>query len=296
MTDDNQEKTGGNDEKTGWDKLGVIFQGLAAIGTLIAIPITVYYSVHEFNAQQTASASQTLNQQRQTTLDNYLNEMSTLELNDKLSGSKQRSPVNAIAVAQTDTAVRNLDSDRKGILIRYLWEANLITAPNPVITLYQVNLSRAYFKGANLSQVDLSTNDLIDANFAEANPNGADFSGANLSGADLSGADLSCIKYSPGISAGILQTVNPADVVCTSAPGGADMEGANLHDANLSDADLRGADLRGADLSGVNLKGATYNSSAMPPVKDEQGNILTVEPTQWPPGFNPASKGAIDVN
>jgi uncharacterized protein YjbI with pentapeptide repeats len=313
MTDNNHKTANGDGEKTVWDKLAVIFQGLAAFGTVIAIPITVGYSVYQFKEQQAASASQlkeqqaastsqTLDQQRQDSLDNYLNEMSNLDLNYKLSDSTEHSPVNAIAVAQTDTTVRNLDGARKGILIRYLWEADLITAPNPVITLFEIDLSKAVFAGANLSQVDLSTNHLFEADFAAANPNGADLIGADLRDADLRNANLSCIKNSQGISASIVETLTPANVACTYAPSGADLPGgANLSGANLTGADLRGtdllgADLNGADLSGADLKGATYNSEALPPVKDPQGNTLTVGPTQWPSGFNPKLEGAIDVN
>src|ERR1700680_993512 len=113
MAGDNEKKARGNDEKTGWDKLGIIFQGLGALGTLIAIPITVGYSVYIFNAQQASSASQVqaqqatsesqaVDQQRQTALDNYLSEMSSLELDHKLSSSQQRSAVNAIAARQAD--------------------------------------------------------------------------------------------------------------------------------------------------------------------------------------------------
>ena len=308
MTDNNRKTTNGDGEKTVWDKLAVIFQGLAAFGAVIAIPITVGYSVYQFREQQaasasqlkeqqTASASQTLNQQRQDTLDDYLNEMSNLDLNYKLSDSAAHSPVNAIAVAQTDTTVRNLDGARKGIVIRYLWEANLITAPNPVITLFEIDLSRAVFAGANLSQVDLSTNHMFKADFASANPNGADLMGADLQDADLRKANLSCIKNSQGISASIVEILTPANVACTYAPSGelpsgANLRGTNLSGANLRGTDLIGADLIGADLSGADLKGATYNSEALPPVKDLQGNTLTVEPTQWPSGFNPKLEGA----
>jgi uncharacterized protein YjbI with pentapeptide repeats len=194
-------------------------------------------------------------------------------------------------VAQTDTTIRNLDGARKGIVIRYLWEANLITAPNPVITLFEVDLSRAVFAGANLSQVDLSTNHLHKADFASANPNGADLMGADLQDADLRDANLSCIKSSQGISASIIEILTPGNVACTSASGGHLPGGANLSHTNLS-----GAHLRGTDLSGADLKDATYNSEALPPVKDLQGITLTVEPTQWPSGFNPKLEGATDVN
>jgi uncharacterized protein YjbI with pentapeptide repeats len=313
MTDNNSETAKSDRQKTLWDKLAVIFQGLAAFGAVIAIPITVGYSVYQFKEQQSASASQlkeqqsasasqTLDQQRQDTLNDYLNEMSNLDLNYRLSDSAAHSPVNAIAVAQTDTTVRDLDGARKGILIRYLWEANLISEPNPVITLFEINLSQADFIGANLSQVDLSTDHLFRADFASANPNGADFMGAQLQDADLRNANLSCIKNSQSISANIVGILTAGNVACTYAasgvglPGGANLNGANLSGADLRGADLLGADLIGADLRGADLKGATYNSESLSPVKDLQGETLSVGPTQWPSGFNPKLAGAIDVN
>lgn len=76
------------------------------------------------------------------------------------------------------TALRELDSERKGQLIRFLQEANLIRKGKQVIDLISANLF-----GANLSRAYLSGADLSNANLI-----GANLSHANLSHADLKNA------------------------------------------------------------------------------------------------------------
>ena len=62
--------------------------------------------------------------------------------------------------------------------------------------------------------------------------------------------------------------------------------------AYLIGANLREADLREADLNGAKLQEATYNTKAVQE-KDVDGRPVTLEPTQWPQGFDPKSAGAI---
>lgn len=73
------------------------------------------------------------------------------------------------------------------------------------------------------------------------------------------------------------------------------LEEANFEGTYLDDADLRGADLRGAILQNAKLSGAKYNIKAIQE-KDSQGNSVTIEPTQWPQGFDPKAVGAICVD
>jgi len=280
--------------------LDILVQYAQIVGPVLILG-TLIFGVYQFNKnqeqsnkQQEINAAQLLDQQRQTTLNQYFDDMSALVLQNSLTKSRLGDPVRAIAVARTDTAVRDLDGARKGRLIRYLWEANLITEPQPIVTLYQVNLNGADFKGANLAQADLSTNNLIGANFANANPNGANLSGANLYHANLSDANLSCFKSSGGSSAGILKPGGVVNVVCTHSADPslrADLRAADLVGADLIGADLIGADLIGADLRGADLRGATYNSKPMS-LTDQRGNTLTVGPTLWPQGFNPTAAEA----
>jgi hypothetical protein len=278
-----------NQKKTKWDKAAIVIQGIAAFAIPISL-IALLIGVGQFKAQQATSAGQALDQQRQTTLDNYLDAMSSLVLNYHLSTSRSGSPVNALAVARTDTAVRNLDGARKGILIRYLWEANLINQPRPVINLFEVDLSGAVFAHANLYHADMSMDNLVDAHFNDANPYGADLSGSNLHGAVLSGANLSCFQNSRlDISAGIAELANNKSILC------ANLAYADLSGANLGGADLIGADLMGADLNGADLEGAKYNSKPIN-AHDAFGNTQVVQPTEWPQGFDPTAAGATCVD
>jgi Pentapeptide repeats (8 copies) len=257
-------------KRTWWDRCGVIFQGFTAI----AIPISalaLYLSVEQFKAQQTTATQDALTQQYQGVLSGYLDDMSSLVLNYRLTSSRAGAPVRALAVARTDTAVRNLDGPRKGTLIRYLWEAGLISEPHPIVDLFQADLTDADFPGANLFNVDLAVNDLGSADFAWADLSDADLNGAGLHEADLSGANLSGAKLSCTYVFGVHE-------FC------ADLTGANLSDANLTDADLRGANLRGAVLRGADLRGAAYNASSAR-LKNSNGAYVILPPTQWPEGF-----------
>jgi hypothetical protein len=76
---------------------------------------------------------------------------------------------------------------------------------------------------------------------------------------------------------------------------GADLRVANLSNSNLSNADLRYANLSGAHLSDTKFQGARYTTKAMQ-VKDVEGKLVSIKPTQWPEEFDPKAKGAICVD
>jgi len=252
----------------------VLVQAIGALAIVVSIGALIV-NINQFNMQQKTNAAQLLDQQRQATLSEYFDDMSVLVLQYNLTTSTQAS-VRAIAVARTDTAVRDLDGARKGTLIRYLWEAGLIIRPHPVVNLSGANLDGAIFSGSNLFQIALSHLSLSGADFAAAGLLGADLSHSDLSGANLSGADLTCYA----------ETNNSRIAVC------ADLSGADLIGAYLIDTNLSGADLSGADLSGADLQGAKYNLKLMQ-VENVLGIRVTEEPTQWPPGFNAKAAGAI---
>lgn len=223
-------------EKTRLEKFSLLGQGIGALVTSLTVIVTIlglYLSVSQFDAQQKASAMQSLDQQRQATLNGYLDNMSNSLLVYNLSASKPGDEVRVLAQAQTYEAVRNLDGTRKGTLIRFLWEAGLINGAKPIISL-----------------------------------SGADLSGIILGG-DLSGASF-CV-----------------DIVIKNCVAN--------NNVNLSEAILNGANLSGAILSGADLRGATYNTKPMQ-VTDAQGNSVTLEPTQWPQGFDLKNAEVICVD
>lgn len=193
----------------------------------------------------------------ETALQKYFDKMTELLLHEKLHVSKQKEEVRRIARIWTLNVLLRIGYNLKGNVLQFLYDSNLIDKGKPMIDLKTAN-----FEGANLQG----------ARLCEANLKGFNLGGANFEGADLRGANLTDAKIGQGwyvyARFGKLE----------------------IHNANLSRANLRGADLRGADLRGAytdlrtQLQGARYNKEAMQD-KDEQGNPIIIQPTQWPSGF-----------
>jgi uncharacterized protein YjbI with pentapeptide repeats len=162
--------------------------------------------------------------QQEATLQDYINKMSELLLDRDLCKSTVKDEVQKIARVRTLTILPRLNGKRKGIVLQFLYEAQLINKGGRI-----VDLSGADLMGADLSFTTLTGADLSGANFWWAR-----FFAANLKGADLSHAAL--------INANLSHT--------------------NLSGADLSEAGLMGANLKGADLSGAILN-ETYLRDAI---------------------------------
>ncbi len=179
--------------------------------------------------------------------------MVELLLEKDLLASSPGSEVRTIARARTLTVLLQLDGVRKGSLIRFLWESELILGPGPVILLGDAILRGS--KGeivmgqADLTDAQLNRVFLTEVNLTRVTLNGADLRGSFLRDANLNGASLR----------------------------GADLRGTTLIGAKLLGADLIGADLRGANLSGADLRGAN--------VTDEQlAEVGSLELAMMPDG------------
>ncbi len=109
---------------------------------------------------------------REAAFQAYLDRMTELLLEKGLRRSRAGAEVRDIARARTLTVLRGLDGPHKGILLRFLYETELIK-----------NKTTIDLSGADLSGAHLNTADLI-----EADLQGADLSRANLRGATLRGA------------------------------------------------------------------------------------------------------------
>jgi uncharacterized protein YjbI with pentapeptide repeats len=163
--------------------------------------------------------------QRQSTLETYFDRMTELLLTNGLRASEDTAEVRSIARSRTLTVLRTLDPARKGQVLRFLYESNLINKEHLVINLQGVDLSGTILTANNWNGWD-STG--WGARLSGANLDRVDLSGANLSGADLSNVELNH----------------------------AELRGTILTEANLSGASLFMSDFSKADLSGVELKGA----------------------------------------
>jgi uncharacterized protein YjbI with pentapeptide repeats len=151
----------------------------------------------------------------------YFDKVSDLLLDEKLSSNPK---IQSIVRARTLAALHILNTERKGIVLQFLHDSDLLR----------------YVKSF-LYQLDLSNTDLNRIDLQEATMVGAILSGANLGGALLSGADLQVAD---------LQVAN--------------LWGATMRIADLQGANLRGADLSITDLTGVNLRGANLREALQP--------------------------------
>ena len=174
-----------------------------------------------------------LDNQRETALKEYIDKMSELFLHEDLLCSDPKKEVREIARIQTLTVLNRLDGKRKGSVLQFLNDSNLVNKDNTMIDLEGANLS-----GANLCQAHL---------------NGARLFHVDLSAADLSAAYLGLVPFGWEYDEPDDESEDDPDVLRLEA---SDLRYANLNGANLSAAYLAGADLRHAKLIGANLSAA----------------------------------------
>lgn len=200
---------------------------------------------------------------RDRTLDDYIQRLGDLMLSRRLKSSKQHDAVRSVARTVTLTTLRRLDGERKGELVRFLYEVELIyeqVDQSPMVDLWDADLTAAGLNGASLSRADLSDVKLVGATLIRADLRAANLGGAKLKGANLRAANLEDADLTgANLKGANLEDASLADLTLTYA----NLKGAVLIDADLTDADLTGADLRGANLKGAKLKGANLKGAKL---------------------------------
>ena len=220
---------------------------------MLGVPLVVAFIAGMFawgaqiRAGQRFEAEQELNNNRarETALRTFLDRMTVLVIDRNLQNSERDSPEQAVAIAHTFATLRGLDGPRKGLVVKFLYESNLINSGKPI-----VGLARADLRSSDLGGLDL---------------NRCDMSGANLSNADLGDTDLSESSLVEAI-------LVKADLNYTDLRD-ADLSGADLHLALIHDADLAGVNLAGAKVSELQLAGAISLVGATMP----DGAVMTQE-------------------
>ena len=210
--------------KTIWDWLQLlIIPAVLAIGGYL-----FNFTTSRNERQAAAKRDQTerdiaSDNQRETALQSYIDKISELLLDKHLREPQSDDEVRTIARVRTLTTLPRLDATRKGSVIQFLHESQLIERDKSIINLKGANLSEANLSGANLSEANLSEAKLVEAKLVEANLSGANLSGADLNQADLYRADL-----------------NQADL------SGANLEGAI--DVIVEELEKQAASLKGATM------------------------------------------------
>jgi hypothetical protein len=247
-----------------WDWLQLLVVPLML--ALITVVFTWQQNVRQNELEdQRTEAERRLEEQRtqDAALQAYLDQMSTLLIENDLRTAPGDSEVRTLARARTLTVLSSLGPEDKPSVLQFLYESGLILRQGPGTHVGpgtsadslpsctpQVGLrgihSIVSLQGADLRDASLSGADLTGANLS-----GADLTNAVLHGADLSGADLRHADLAPAFSA--TQYV-PSQAI--SILQGADLREADLSSADLSNADLCSAKLKDTELSDANLREA----------------------------------------
>jgi arabinogalactan oligomer/maltooligosaccharide transport system substrate-binding protein len=249
--------------KTGWDWLNLI--GVLLVPLMIGV-FTIVSSIQQSNIAA--------DQQQETILKTYLDDMSNLLLTQHLSTSKPGEPVREVASEQTLITLRRLHADRNKIVLGFLQEAHLIGIQGAVINLSNADLSNVELDGIDLSNIDLSGDILNGAHLHGADLYDAHLNNADLDSIDLGGADLSEAL----LSNATLRSANLYGARLSNANLiGAFLGGANLNAATLYSANLNGADLSNANLYSARLDGAHLNNADLSDVDLSNANLSDVD-------------------
>ncbi len=179
-------------DRTAWDWLDLL------IVPLMLALLTLLFGLGQFYLEgrredRRAKTEQDIatDNQREQALQNYFDDMSELLLGDRqLRTSAEGSEIRSVARARTLTVLRGLDGERKGQLLRFLQESQLISSTKPIVKLEGADLEDINLDGASLKDANLAGAYLRDANFNESNLEGTNFTGANFQGAYLYKANL----------------------------------------------------------------------------------------------------------
>jgi uncharacterized protein YjbI with pentapeptide repeats len=231
--------------KTLWDWLQLL--------GVLAIPVVVGFGVAWFTAQQgKVSDRENTDNQRETALQAYIDKMSELLLEKHLRESAPGTEVRTIARVRTSTVVRRLDPKRKGAVLRFVQESNLIESNDPIIKLELANFSEADLRFFSLKGISAVHANLWKALLYDATLQG-DFRGTTFDEADLRYARLG----------GDFQETRFVDANLSHASLGGDFSEAIFIRTNLEGVDLSGAYLNHADLSHANLRRAVFGQTQL---------------------------------
>jgi Pentapeptide repeats (8 copies) len=161
-----------SETRLGWDWL-----------ELLIIPVLLGLGAFWFNNQARKSEQELAQDRaREEALQRYLDRMQELILDKGLRRSEEDPEIRGVARTRTLAVLRSLDGNRKGQVVRFLYESNLIGK-----AVREESGERRILLEAT---IDLRTADLSCANLFDAILMGANLTNANLSNANLSYVNL----------------------------------------------------------------------------------------------------------
>ncbi len=227
--------------KTLWDWMALLLiPGVFAIGAYLLNKSTKAHEDRIADKRATVEQELAKDLQRQNSLEAYFDKMTDLLLRNGLRTSCDGDEVRSIARTRTLTVLREIDGKRRGHVLQFLYELNLISGDKPILDMSFADLSEINLPYVNLENITLPKVNLRKAILSSAKLQRANFESADMDGVDLEWADLRNANLNCGLSEANL--------------GVAMLDGATLYTANLNGANLINASLVGADLRYANFK------------------------------------------
>lgn len=224
--------------KTLWDwlELLIIPSTLGIIGFL--------YNDYQKKKNEKKEKEQKLND----ILDSYFKIMGELITHSDLLDSNPSFKSKTLARTRTLVALENLDGERKGQILQFLYESNLIDQ-NKIVNLNGANFKESQIENivlnkAGINGVYLNNSNLSNASLDETNFTSCDFTKSNLSNSSLTNTNLS---YT------------------------------NLTESNLQNIDLTSVNFEGANLTNADLRGSKINKKQLEAIFKKEGIKINQE-------------------
>jgi uncharacterized protein YjbI with pentapeptide repeats len=250
--------------KTVWDFLQLLI--VPAVLILLGFAFSAYQAARDDErederAKQAATLARAVRMDE--TLQDYLTQMGGLILDEQLGRNREAGDgVRDVAQTLTLTVLRRLNGSRKGEVVRFLADANLVNDPEPTIALRDADLRGAELRGASLPDVVFDAADLRGARFDDSVLDLTRFEGARLSRASFAGASLAGVDF----TLADLRHASFARAQMTSRrtfhgdEQRVDFGGACISAAVFSRGDTRGARFEGAEGVRVRFDAARVDS------------------------------------
>jgi uncharacterized protein YjbI with pentapeptide repeats len=190
--------------------------------------------------------------------------------------SREKPEVVYIAEALTLAVLRELNGERKGLVIEFLYKSDMLNYLN----LSYADMCKADFRNFCLDGADFTLAQLDYADFRCSLLQFAAFSSCKLEGADFTEAALAetifrgiDLRHTNFHKANLRDTVFFATDLSGNDLSGNDISSANFSNANLRNANLRNANLRNANLSGNDLSSANFSKANLSNANLSKANL-----------------------
>lgn len=268
--------------KTLWDWMELLIVPVVLAGIAFALSAAQSTRDRRQAALQAArELSIAADNRRADALRDYTDKMTELILRRGVSATQR----NSITMTLTRSVVRQLDGERKGIVIQFLADSNVIRASTNASDLLDgADLRGASLVSASLEHMNLNGADLRNANLEGAFLDGAQFFGADLRHARLRGTFIENTDFAVTDARGAdFSNAGPA-VGRSASFNGACLTDANFHAADLTHSGFSSAEGRHIDFTNAVLDHANFFQARLGDVQLKGASTdKTVFPDDWSP-------------